>query len=389
MSTRRNTRRNTRRQRKRSTRRSTRRSGGATLSKPLRTEYMALTKQLLDGIDTTPRLFEIIRDAAEEHIATLPAAAQPTLREQLAKIFASTAAVDEPNLLAHLNVTALQVAMMFTVFYMRMPMNNLESFWKERGMNNHMYRFPGVNSAQEGTYEGLEDIDWTDYQATKAFAAGRNHLNTGEGLKDILFPQTAPKRYVAFLGFLTLREIVDAMLHEVYYVGLSFAPQYVDASMMSPTAYLLHDIEHAFDGLEMDPKIQNDMIEFLTYVNTLPAPRQYSVYFILFYMLHEGGKKSVFYPNNNRYHPNPISITSHYTSTDDLHTFIYNSTTKFMDGFVRTIKFGSAIPAAYRIPAQKRYHLQRDKVLEYVTLAVDRYVEAWAEFMKQQGRSFV
>ena len=368
----------------RNTHRNTRRRGGATLSKPLRTEYLALTKQLLDGIDTTPRLFEIIRDAAEENIATLPAAAQPQLREQLGKIFASTAAVDEPNLLAHLNVTALQVAMMFTVFYRTMPMNDRTPFWKERGVNNIMYEFPGVNSAQYGTYESLEAEDWTDYQTTKKFVAGRRHHNSG-GLSDMLFPQTAPQRYVAFLGFLTLREIVDAALHGVFYLGLSFAPHYVDGSMMAPTAYLLHDIEHALDGLELKPDFQNDLIDFLKYVNTLPAPTQYSVYFILFYLLHEGGKNVVLNP----YTDHPISITSHYTSINDLFKFIYNAIIKFKDDFVRTIDFGSAIPAAYRIPAQKKYFIQEDKVVEYLTLAANRYVDAWEDYMKLRGQSFV
>jgi hypothetical protein len=210
----------------------------------------------------------------------------------------------------------------------------------------------------------------------KAFVATRTHGDGDGGLKEMLYPQTAPKRLVAFLGFLTLREMVDGMLRNVYYLGLSFAPQYVDGGVLAPTAYFLHDIEHAITE-PLSPKFQNDLIEFLRYVNTLPASTQYSIYFILFYLLHEGGKGSSFSSKNKR----SITITSHYTSIDDLWVFIYQATIYFMDGFVKMTKFGPAIPAAYRIPAKKGY-LQQDKVREYVELAATRYVDAWEDFRK-------
>ena len=340
---------------------------------------MSLTHQLLDGIDATPRLFEIIRIAAKEHIATLPSNAQP-LHEQLDRILASASAANESNPLARLNVTALQIAVMFTIYYE--SIQNRKAFWTERGITNGRFEYPNVESIREGLFDRLIKIDWQDYAAMKHFMEIEENSNEGLfGMRFILNPPTAKQRYVSVVGFLTLREIVDAMLIDVNYLGLSFSPQNVDGNVLSPTAYYIHDMEHSFGDSKINPRLRSDIIAFLQYVTAnKPAPVQYSVYFVLFYLMHEGGAGFNLASNHEI-----IDLYSHYTSFDDLWVFLRFVLMHFINRFTNTTHFGPSIPASYRVPTKDPHYIEKGKVTEYLELAVTRYVDAWEDFQKSRA----
>jgi hypothetical protein len=356
--------------------------GGAILSPTLRAEYMALCYKIVRPETCTrevaDRMIEMMRDAARAQVEAIPAQYRSTLLEDMDQILASRDPA-ETNYLALVNITALQLAYLFTAHYQ--TLKNQTGFLAAQGITNYHFEFPNIDSAQNYFYERLENENWKDYNTFKDVIASLE-VGDGEGISVFVNPVTVSPRFVPFIGFLTIREIVDAIFDDIYFLGLAFTSQYVDGGVKAPTAYFLHDFEHSAGLFEKrgSPELMQAFRHFRECLkaNPPPPPVLYSVYFILFYMFHEGGANSVLGTRQKSF-----SIKNHLTG--DLRTYIEGMIAQFTDNFVKLNDAGRSIPSSYRVLVEPT-KLDRSKVKEYLELAVDRYMACW-EACRQKGGS--
>jgi hypothetical protein len=365
--------------------------GGSLIDKPLRDKYMSLTKQIFlpDAKPICDQMLEIIHQTARAYIDSLDERlGKDKLISGLEEIMQNIDP-NETNYPALINVVALQVAALFTEFIMAMTEEERELYVGEKGVKNDRF-LHGVNtdSASEAFFEKLQYYKWKKYDVMKNFIRDERSEDC-DGTPLILNDQPhCNSKFIAFIGFLTIREIVDAMLNNLWYLGLSYELQYVDGNVHAPTAYFIHDIEHSKNdyGKYATPDIIELLNKFLNYVKSSQTPSIiYSVYLVLFLIFHEGGYDSKYFRNNNRAF---ITIRSHLLpDTTDLRFYLDNAIKYFTSKFQNINHFGIALPKDYRVPVpNKPTKLQEEKVTEYLDLAIDRYITCWEEFQKtQQG----
>jgi len=114
-------------------------------------------------------------------------------------------------------------------------------------------------------------------------------------------------------------------------------------------------------------------------------PREiiYSIYLVLFYMIHEGGINSRFYYGFF----NKTTVESHLSEEEEpLSIYIKKLLYSFLDVFEDLNNAGRSIPAKYRKPMEEDPDiLDITKVKEYLDITHGRYMDCWKEFQASRA----
>ena len=367
-----------------------RRQQGSGLSPEKRAKYVSLCQQLIDSQpDEDMRLVSqymilLMEMAALEFIDTLPKCNdRDTLERDLLHICTKGLHHDDPNPFRHTNIVALQLSILFTIYEHDHSELNRNSYeYKE------LYESPSIHTT-------VQSIDWKDYNTLVSFIRGVKQFNL------LVNERTDSVHVIPMIdGFVRISEIVDALFKNVHFVGLSFKTDVVDSVSMTPIEYLRHDLVHCLyfedSCINRHPIITQTFNEFYQFVkqSDSSASIKYSIYFILFLVLHEEPNCSIIdMDEEQKQQENPIKdyvYTEPVNTSDNLlqDTATVDRVTRYLFkhyydyGLEKLTMFGRAIPLAFRKMVNSNT-LSYESVNAYVTLCAERYVDMWKQFREQ------
>jgi hypothetical protein len=192
------------------------------------------------------------------------------------------------------------------------------------------------------------------------------------------------------IGYVTLTEMVDSIFNNIWYIGLAFDVQYVDGDASTPLGYYIHDIDHSISVdssiniKEEMPQILETLREFRDFVRNTNKPQEiiYSIYLVLFYMIHETGSAFTFYGYFYK-----ATIFSHLSKEEEpLSMYIKKLLYDFLDAFLDLDNAGRSIPAKYRKPIKENPDkLDPTIIKEYLDITHKRYMDCWKEFQDSRA----
>jgi hypothetical protein len=180
---------------------------------------------------------------------------------------------------------------------------------------------------------------------------------------------------MAYVGFLTIADLIESILNNVFFLGLSYDLHYVDGNINSPISILWHDQFHYDEFIECYkyPVILKELKEFTKYVSaTQDKATQYAINLTLFTLLHE-------IPYCNRFDgKNSLDTTFFKNMTKEV---IYENLEGNLDEFKTLKSQGLAIPAAYReLRGTSKTELNTNKIKEYLQKVSEIYVNCYTEY---------
>jgi hypothetical protein len=364
--------------------------GGLQLDKAIRSRYISLSQQIFEpdanGKMISEEMLQIIVDAARNHIESLPESDRKDLHSTLDQIIESIDP-NETNYAGLLNIVTLQLAILFTR-YVR-GIKEKHAYLKNRNINIARFNTSDLLLADDtDIYEKMMDV-YADYSEVKKIIEERfkefERYEKKAGTRLILNPPIGRWKYIPMIGYLTLTEIVDSIFNNIWHIGLAFDVQYVDGDASTPLGYYIHDIDHSISVdssiniKEEMPHILEILREFRDFVRNTYKSRQiiYSIYLVLFYMIHETGSAFTFYGYFYR-----ATIFSHLSKDEEpLSMYIKKLLSDFLDAFLDLDDAGKSIPVTYREPTKEDpTRLDITKVKEYLDITHERYMQCWKEF---------
>ena len=372
--------------------------GGLQLDKAIRSKYISLSEQIFEpdanGKMISEEMLQIIVDTAKNHIESLPESHREFLYPRLDQIIEGIDPT-ETNYAGLLNIVTLQLAILFTTYFW--GIKDKKAYLKNKGINIAR-SVPDLVVADDT--EIYEDAikEYKDYSKVKKIIEDRNKkyedYETKAATRLILNPPNGRWKYIPMIGYLTLTEIVDSIFNNIWHIGLAFEVQYVDGSVSSPLGYYVHDIDHSITvdyTISIDeemPHILETLREFRDFVRNTYKSREnsrqiiYSIYLVIFYMIHESGNTLAFYGYFYK-----ATISSHLDKdTEPLRTYIKKLLYSFLDSFLDLNNAGRSIPVAFRIPTEEDpTMLNITNVKEYLDLTHTRYMQCWTEFQASRA----
>ena len=373
--------------------------GGLQLDKAIRAKYVSLSEQIFEpdanGKMISEEMLQIIVDAARNHIESLPESDRKDLHSTLDQIIESIDPT-ETKYAVLLNIVTLQLAILFTR-YVR-GIKEKHAYLKNRNINIARFNTSDLLLADDtDIYKKTMDV-YTDYSEVKkiieeTFKEYERYGKTS-GTRLILNPPIGRWKYIPMIGYLTLTEIVDSIFNNIWHIGLAFDVQYVDGDASTPLGYYIHDIDHSISvdaSINIDeemPHILEILREFRDFVRNTYKSREnsrqmiYSIYLVLFYMIHETGSAFTFYGYFYR-----ATIFSHLSKDEEpLSMYIKKLLYDFLEAFLDLHNAGRSIPVAFRVPTEEDpTRLDITKVKKYLDLTHERYMECWTEFQKSRA----
>jgi hypothetical protein len=372
--------------------------GGLQLDKETRLKYISLSQQIVEPNanqkEISEQMLDIIVDAARNYIESLPESHRERLHSILDQIIEGIDPT-ETNYTGLLNIVALQLAVFFTRYFE--GMKEKKAYLKNMGINIARYidyksDISGSNEVDAydkiwGTYAVYSEVKKIIEEKFKEY----EHYDVQAGTRLILNPPISRWKYIPIIGFVTLTEMVDSIFNNIWYIGLAFDVQYVDGSALNPLGYYIHDIGHSMDidlslkGREGMPDMLEIFREFRDFLRNTNKPREiiYSIYLVLFYMIHEAGIDLRFYYG----FLNKATVESHLSKEEEpLSIYIKKLLYSFLDAFEDLNNAGRSIPAKYRKPMEENPDkLDITKVTEYLDITHKRYMDCWKEFQESHA----
>jgi hypothetical protein len=353
--------------------------GGGGLTGAKRCEYVVLCKQMtsrdpaLDYSAIRDRILAMMKENVLEHIQTLPEADRASLVADIESFFSTIDKEDNP--LTAINVVGFQISILFTNYIQSHTPNS-----------NKIY---GGDAEQIYT-NIIQTEDWKQYSNAKEgieryTEGGYCELTTNENPNVGIAQSTAIR--MVFLGFLTLGELMESYINNVFYFGIVYTREVVDSLLYNPLGVLEHDYGH-YLVLIVDCREHtlsfSKMKELYTYsMTTKEKTVHYPINFIYFLLLHEN-PCAIFTKLSFNLKNKPNNKVLMAINKDSISKYIKQ---KFIKELSDIQTFGLAIPKAYRIPKENNpKKLEQQKILEYIDLASTIFVECYKEFVaSQQG----
>jgi hypothetical protein len=364
--------------------------GGLQLDKVTRSKYLSLSQQIFEPNanqkEISEEMLHIIVDAARNHIESLSESDRPRLHSMLDQIIRGIDPT-ETNYTGLLNIVALQLAMFFTEYFQ--GIKEKKPYLKNRGINIARLNDYDLSLADDtGIYQDMMLV-YSNYSEVKKIIEDRikefERYEKKAGTRLLLNPSIGRWKYIPMIGYVTLTEMVDSIFNNIWYIGLAFDVQYVDGDASTPLGYYIHDIDHSISVdssiniKEEMPHILEILREFRDFVRNTYKSRQiiYSIYLVLFYMIHETGSAFTFYGYFYR-----ATIFSHLSKDEEpLSMYIKKLLSDFLDAFLDLDDAGKSIPVTYREPTKEDpTRLDITKVKEYLDITHERYMQCWKEF---------
>jgi hypothetical protein len=387
--------------------------GGLQLDKATRLKYLSLSQQIFEPNanqkEISEEMLHIIVDASRNYIESLPESHRERLHSILDQIIRGIDPT-ETNYTGLLNIVALQLAVFFTRYVAGMKEQN--AYLKNRGINIDRYvpfsdDISGSNQVDVyqniwGTYAVYSEVKKIIEASFEKYKQYYDDLQVGTRL--ILNPVSSNSmgietpisrwKYIPIIGFVTLTEMVDSIFNNIWYIGLAFDVQYVDGSALNPLGYYIHDIGHSLDidlslkGRKGMPDMLKIFREFRDFLRNTNKPREiiYSIYLVLFYMIHEGGINLTF--NYGFLFLKKTTVESHLSEEEEpLSIYIKELLYKFQDVFEDLNNAGRSIPAQYRkaIDVKNPDKLDPTEIKKYLDITHERYMNCWEEFQKSRA----
>jgi hypothetical protein len=201
-----------------------------------------------------------------------------------------------------------------------------------------------------------------------------------ETLKErVINEHNTPYIKMIYINNLTLKELLDSYLNNVFYIGFSYKTEWVDCLEMTPSEFTSHDISHMGSyvyGCIPKSESINILKEFRNFVSTKDRPVKYSIDFVLFFEVHEDSCRHI-----------ESILNIHNMEKDNAITTVKSYLERNMYGLCDLQCNGMAIPAKYRekkdvIEPEDENKIKEEKVIEYLNLAAQRYVDCWFEFRR-------
>lgn len=339
---------------------------GGGLSHEKRCEYMRLIK-LITSRDTSLNYTElrdsilaIMREDVMSHIRTLSEAEQPALLANIDHFYSTMDTLDNP--FTCINIIALQTTILFTKYL-------------ENSENPEDYHFSSYNDYVYFT----RDESWNTYSKMKELIKETDSkeyeflvsdLNPVNGI-----PESTPL-FLAFIGFLTLGELIESILKNVFFCGLSYELHYTDGPLANPMTILWHDKFHydQYEECYNFPTILNEFKKFQSFiVTTQDKPTQYAIHLALFCILHEE-------PYCFRFSKKGNSLDTKFFRYSNS-PFLYKQLETNLENLCSLENQGLAIPKAYRIVEEgSTTQLNEDKIKEYLHIVSELYVKCYKEY---------
>ncbi|NBP58524.1 hypothetical protein EBU71_18705, partial [bacterium] len=339
---------------------------GGTLTGAKRCEYVRYCTLLtsrdptLNYTELRDAILAIMKEDVIAHIQTLPEADQPTLLADIEQVYSTIDKSDTP--FNCINIIALQTTIVFTKYL-------------ENSENPEEYHF---SSYPDYVYFTRDD-SWKIYAQMKELVK-ETPSKEYEFLVSDINPvnRIAESRpiFLAFVGFLTLGELMESILKNVFFCGLSYELHHTDGPLANPMTILWHDKFH-FDNFTecyKYPTILNEFKQFQAFVvATQDKSTQYAIHLVLFCILHEE-------PYCYRFSEGENSLNTSFFK-DMSEEFTYNELEQNIYNFVSTENQGLAIPKAYReLKEGSTSDLNEDKIKEYLHIVSKLYVKSYKEY---------
>jgi hypothetical protein len=314
---------------------------GGVLTAEERVSYYNLCNQLIDkteGVnynEITNIILQYLKREVLKEISEL-SYLEPQKEKMRADIEYIFSKIDESdtNYIGKINIVSLQCIMMFTE-------NCIDPAVKFTVNLNNNY----------DTYLKLRKGDWKDYKNLR-----ENLIMPIEGPHAIfqkyesfsyLYVREEGKKLIYFitiLTFFTITEIIESLLNNKIFCGLTSNYTYADGRYLTPFEFLEHDITHGINYVDICfdrlAQSQENIKSFYNYCKTKAIPQEeiYSIKFIIFLLIHET-LCEVF----------PHTKDELYTFNDD---FIFEKLTTTsicnMSRFTNSNDLGLSIPKKYR-----------------------------------------
>jgi len=108
---------------------------------------------------------------------------------------------------------------------------------------------------------------------------------------------------LCYVPFFSLEELVEGFIHNINYIGIVEEFTWAGGIFQSPYLYMCHHLAHFSnqDNLDILKKFKSVGIKLLDNIKTLPKDDIYSIYLILFLIIHESDKMNILLDriNNN------------------------------------------------------------------------------------------
>lgn len=345
-------------------------SGGG-LTPEKRCEYLGLCSQMtsrdpsLNYTELRDQILAIMRADVVSHIETLPEGDRPALLASIEQFYSTIDSSDNP--LTCINVIALQTTILFTIYL-------------EDPADKNKYHFTSYTAYVYYT----QDDSWKTYSGMKELISSEETkefeflLSNSDPSKGIPPSETI---FLAFLGFLTLRELMETILNNVFFCGLTYELHYVDGPFGNPMVSLWHDKFHYenFEGCFEYPTLLKEFRDFQKFVvRTQEKSAQYAVNFVLFCLLHEE-------PYCNRFEELGNSLNSPFFK-DITTEHILEQLDLNLENLLSLENQGKAIPKAYReLKKGSTSELKEKKVKHYLELASQLYVNCYKEYERSKN----
>jgi len=325
---------------------------GGALRNDIRCEYIDLCKKItsrdttLDYVSIRNRILEIMKDDVISYIDTLPDEGQKTTLEMCY----SGLDLNDTHFNC-INIFALQITMLFTQYHEDKA--ELEKY--------HFFTYYDYNNFIN---------DWKNYGILKSKIEESNEFQ-------FLISSTLDKSkpiFMAFVGFLTIGELMESILNNVFFLGLSYELKYVDGSKANPISILWHDRFHyaEFEECYNYPIILKEFKEFNNYVSSKDKPTQYAINLTFFVLLHE-------LPYCDRFDKVNSLNTSFFNSITE--EFIYAQLEGNLNEFKTLTSQGMAIPKTYRkLRRNTNTELNVNKIKDYLHKVSEIYVSCYKEY---------
>ena len=346
---------------------------GGGMSPELRCEYVRLMKLITSRdpslIYTKLRdsILAIMREDVTVYIQTLPEADQSALLADIDQFYSTMEKSDNP--FTSINTIGVQISLLFT--------------------NYIVHHTKGYNIEENSTYPEFKlylssmTEDWKTYSTMKQILENSSIDPDSDSDYSALVKNNNPENtsspkpiYIVFIGFLSIRELMESFLNDIAYCALNYKTEYIDDGLAIPIIALSHDIGHYdtyTEGCDQSSSYLRELKKFASFANErYDKSILYGIYLILFIFTHENYCKDFETEKND---------TKHYSKE-----FIYKGLFDSMSAFRLLNWFGLAIPKAYRI-IQKPGELQEEKIDEYLRKISELYALRYAEFKKSQASS--
>jgi hypothetical protein len=340
---------------------------GGSLSSAKRCEYMRLCLLItsrdpsLNYTELRDQILAIMKEDVIHHIQTLPEADRPALLADIEQFYSTIDPSDNPFTI--INIIALQTTVLFTQY--------LEDPEDKRKYHMIYSEYDYLQFTKDDSWKSYTEIkEKLSSSEYSEFQFLISNSNPSEGI------DSSEPIFLAFLGFLTLRELIETIMNHVVFCALTYTIEAIDGQPQNPMVTLWHDTFHygEFQECLKYPSLLKEFKEFQKFVvETQEKSIQYAVHLVFFAFLHE-------LPYCYRFDETGNSLNSPFFK-EITPEFIQEQLNENMENFVDLESQGKAIPKAYReLEEGSTKLLKEERVQEYLKRASQLYVNAYKEF---------